>query len=138
MAKKKTKADTPRPTRLKDYRAPAYLISHVDLDVSLDPSRTRIHAHLSVRPNPAAGQTAGPLALDGAGLELAGLSLDGKPLDPKDYKLTDTSLVIPKPPSKPFTLDITTFVDPSANKSLQGLYRSRGVYCTQCEAEGFR
>jgi aminopeptidase N len=138
MAKKTKKADAPRPTRLKDYRPPAYLIGHVDLDVSLDPSRTRVHARLSVRPNPAAGKTAGPLALDGAGLELAGLSLDGKPLNPNDYKLTDTSLVIPKPPTKPFTLDITTFVDPGANKSLQGLYRSRGVYCTQCEAEGFR
>ena len=31
-----------------------------------------------------------------------------------------------------------TELDPTANTKLMGLYRSSGVYCTQCEAEGFR
>ena len=29
-------------------------------------------------------------------------------------------------------------VDPSANTQLMGLYSAGGIYCTQCEAEGFR
>src|SRR5690606_6300021 len=29
-------------------------------------------------------------------------------------------------------------IDPAANTALEGLYRSGGMYCTQCEAEGFR
>ena len=47
-------------------------------------------------------------------------------------------LTINDVPSKPFVLEIETVCDPEANKALSGLYRSQGVYCTQCEAEGFR
>jgi aminopeptidase N len=47
-------------------------------------------------------------------------------------------LTIPQPPNGPFTLEIETLVDPTANTQLSGLYRSSGTYCTQCEAEGFR
>jgi aminopeptidase N len=51
---------------------------------------------------------------------------------------TPDSLTIAQPPPRPFTLEIETLVDPSANTQLSGLYRSSGTYCTQCEAEGFR
>ena len=51
---------------------------------------------------------------------------------------TPDSLTIPQPPNGPFTLEIETLVDPTANTQLSGLYRSSGTYCTQCEAEGFR
>jgi aminopeptidase N len=132
------KTDTPRPIRLKDYRPTAYTIEHVDLDVALDPERTVVRSRLKVRPNPHAAKAGGPLQLDGEMLELGEVRLDRKLLGPKDYKVTPTQLILPKPPAKPFTLDITTTINPEANKSLQGLYRSRGVYCTQCEAEGFR
>jgi len=132
------KTDEPRPHRLKDYRPPAYLIDHVDLDVSLDATRTEVRARLKVRRNPAAGAAAKALVLDGEQLELVRVELDGKALGARDYKLDDVSLTIPKVPARAFTLEITTLVNPEANKALQGLYVSRGVYCTQCEAEGFR
>ena len=51
---------------------------------------------------------------------------------------TPDSLTIPQVPNGPFTLEIETLVDPTANTQLSGLYRSSGTYCTQCEAEGFR
>ena len=70
--------------------------------------------------------------------ELEEIKLDRKPLTKKDYKLTDTTLTLVKTPQAPFTLEIATSINPDANKALQGLYRSNGVYCTQCEAEGFR
>ena len=129
---------TPRPILLKNYRPPGYLIDKVDLDVALHPKRTRIRSRLSVRANPKVRGKREPLRLEGTHMELAEISVNRKKLAPKDYKLTDTSLTLTKTPAKPFTLEIVTFVNPEANKALQGLYRSNGVYCTQCEAEGFR
>jgi aminopeptidase N len=47
--------------------------------------------------------------------------------------------VLPEPPAGGrFRLTIDTRISPSTNTALMGLYRSNGVYCTQCEAEGFR
>ena len=129
---------TPRPILLKNYQPPGYLIDKVDLDVALHPKRTRIRSRLSVRANPKVRGKREPLRLDGTHMELAEISVNRKKLAPKDYKLTDTSLTLTKTPAKPFTLEIVTFVNPEANKALQGLYRTNGVYCTQCEAEGFR
>ena len=48
------KSHSPRPVHLKDYRPPAYLIDKVDLSFALDPTRTRVHALLTIRPNPKA------------------------------------------------------------------------------------
>ena len=117
------KPETPRPVYLEDYRPPAYLIDRVNLDVSLEPARTRVRSKLAIRPNPNAGGRREPLKLDGAQLELVDIALDGKPLGKKDYKLTEVSLTLTKTPSVPFTLEITTFVNPQANKALQGIYR---------------
>lgn len=132
------KPKTPRPIFLKNYRPPDYLIDKVDLDVALQPERTRVRSRLSVRANPKVRGKRALLRLDGAHMDLDEISLNRKRLTPKGYKLTDTSLTITKTPAKPFTLEIVTYVNPEANKALQGLYRTNGVYCTQCEAEGFR
>ena len=125
-----------RPVRLEDYRAPDWLIDTVELDIALDPHATRVRARLLVRPNPRAA--AAPLKLDGDNLTLASLSIDGVKVPDDCYAATPDSLTIPQPPRQPFTLDIETIVDPTANTQLMGLYRSSGTYCTQCEAEGFR
>jgi aminopeptidase N len=132
------KTETPRPILLKDYRPPNYLIDHVDLGVSLAPERTRVNARLKVRPNPAFAGEPGALRLDGEMLELEGVRLDGRQLSPGDYTSSDKELVIGKPPARAFVLEVLTFCNPEANKALSGLYRSRGIYCTQCEAQGFR
>jgi len=132
------KTDTPRPILLKDYRPPNYLIYAVDLDVSLHPTRTRVRSKLKIKRNPAHAGSAGPLRLDGEMIELEALRLDGRQLGPREYALSDTGLTIAALPREPFTLEATTYCDPEANKALTGLYRSRGIYCTQCEAQGFR
>lgn len=132
------KTDVPRPIYLKDYAPPSFLISHAALDIALEPKHTRVRSRLSIEPNPAAGGGKYALKLDGETLKLASISVDGKPLDGAGYKVTDKDLTIGHVPSKPFVLEMETHCDPEANKALSGLYRSRGVYCTQCEAEGFR
>jgi aminopeptidase N len=132
------KTDTPRPILLKDYRPPNYLIYAVNLDVSLHATRTRVRARLKIKRNPAYPGNPGPLRLDGEMIELEALRVDGRQLGPREYQHTDKELVIGGLPADPFTLETTTYCNPEANKALTGLYLSRGIYCTQCEAQGFR
>ena len=130
--------DTPKPILLKDYRPSAYLIDTVHLDIALYPTETRVKSRLKMRPNPAREGKRGPLILDGEGLELDSVTLDGAVLGAKSIVIGDNTLKIMSPPDKPFTLEIATRCNPTANKALSGLYLSRGIYCTQCEAQGFR
>ena len=123
--------------RLEDYRPSDWLIDTVDLDISLHPQKTRVRALLTLRPNPA-GKPGSALVLDGDELALKALSIDGRPLDASAYQATGQALTIPNPPPHDFTLTVETEIDPSANTKLMGLYRSSRVYCTQCEADGFR
>jgi aminopeptidase N len=126
-----------RPVRLSEYRPPDWLVETVDLDIRLNATRTTVRATLRLKPNPSAGAPA-PLVLDGDGLKLVALRLDGVTLAADHYVATPDSLTIAQPPRRPFTIEIETLVDPSANTQLSGLYRSSNTYCTQCEAEGFR
>jgi aminopeptidase N len=124
-----------RPVRLEDYCPPDWRVDTVELDVSLDPAATKVRATLALRPD---GATPAPLILDGDGLDLRALKLDGAALLPEQFVATADRLTIAQPPQRPFRLEIETVVDPSANTQLSGLYRSGPIYCTQCEAEGFR
>ena len=130
------RTDIAQPIRLKDYRPPDWLVDTVHLDVALHPSQTKVRATLTLRPNPQSA--AAPLVLDGDGLTLISLKLNGEPMPADSYIAGPDGLTIAQPPNGPFTLDIETLVDPTANTQLSGLYRSSGTYCTQCEAEGFR
>ena len=126
-----------RPVRLEDYRPPDWLVESVELDVALDPTATRVRAALTLRPN-GNGAAPAPLMLDGEALKLRALKLDGAALPPERFVVTADQLTIAQPPQRRFRLEIETVVDPSANTQLLGLYRSGAIYCTQCEAEGFR
>ncbi|MEZ5900723.1 MAG: aminopeptidase N [Hyphomicrobiaceae bacterium] len=132
------KTDTPRPILLKDYRPPDFLIDKVDLTIALHPTRTRVDARLSLRRNPTAESADVPLRLDGEHLELSRIALGGKELHAESYIVDEKGLTVKAAPKDPFTLELTTYINPDANTALQGIYRSRGVYCSQCEAEGFR
>ena len=116
------RTDTAQPIRLKDYRPPDWLVDTVALDFSLHPSETRVRAKLTLRPNPEA--TAAPLVLDGDGLNLVSLKLNGMLLPAENYVATPDSLTVAQPPNGPFTLEIETLVDPTANTQLSGLYRT--------------
>jgi aminopeptidase N len=128
----------PRPILLEDYKPPNYLIDTVSLDVALDPERTRVRSRLHMRANPDYPGKPGALKLDGELLALEKVVLDGRELTPADYQVTDRNLTIAKLPAGPFQLEIVTVCNPKANAALTGLYLSRGIYCTQCEAQGFR
>ncbi len=122
--------------RLADYRPPAFLVERVDLSFDLDPQQTRVSSEIVFRRNEAAS---GDFHLHGESLKLISASIDGRKLGPRDYALDDEGLTIPGdslPDS--FTWRAEVEINPQANTALDGLYISKGMYCTQCEAEGFR
>ena len=132
------KTETPRPILLKDYEPSSYLIDTVHLDVVLHPTEAQVSSRLKMRPNPKAAGRLGPLVLDGETLTLISVKIDGQLLPASACDMGESTLTIKAPPSKPFTLEIVVICNPDANKALSGLYLSRGIYCTQCEAQGFR
>ncbi|HWK65476.1 MAG TPA: aminopeptidase N [Rhizobiaceae bacterium] len=132
------RTDTGQIFRLEDYRPSDYLIPTTSLDFRLSPDRTRVIAELAIERRQGVTGDA-PLVLDGDGLVLKRLEIDGRPAAANAYEATPDSLIIAKPPTAGrFRLTIETEIAPAANLALMGLYRSNNVYCTQCEAEGFR
>jgi aminopeptidase N len=126
----------PRTVYLADYRPYTHLVESVDLTFRLAPRATRVLARLTLSPNPAR-PGGSDLRLDGEKLRLVALALDGAPLAiaPDDSGLTIPAASLPL---GRFTLDTEVEISPETNTELEGLYMSNGLYCTQCEAEGFR
>ena len=125
-------------TRLADYREPDWLIDSVALDFDLAASATRVKANIEFRRNPArAGEGAADLHLDGRMVTLVSAAVNGQPVEPE---LTREGLRLPAAdlPGDQFTWTCETEIDPQANTALEGLYISKAMFCTQCEAEGFR
>ncbi len=126
---------TPRTIYLKDYTQPAYQVETVDLQFELGEQQTRVYSHLQLYRNILADSH--QLILNGENLVLGEVKLNGQPLDDTNYQLDDKSLTLNDLPEC-FELEIETFIKPQENFSLEGLYKSSGNFCTQCEAEGFR
>ncbi|MFT5484323.1 MAG: aminopeptidase N [Halieaceae bacterium] len=126
----------PRAIKLSDYKVPPYLIDETHLEFELGEEYTLVRSRLSMRLNPAA-DTVEPLVLDGVELELMEVEIDGKVLPPSAYHLTESTLTIATLPTA-FELACVTRINPAQNTALEGLYKSHSMYCTQCEAEGFR
>ncbi|MCQ4256583.1 aminopeptidase N [Stutzerimonas stutzeri] len=131
------RTEQPKVIHLKDYQAPDYLIDETHLTFELYEDRTLVHAQLVMRRNPDAGAGLPPLQLDGQDLELISLALNDRQLGLGDYQIAEESLTL-QPDAASFTLDSTVVIHPESNTALEGLYKSGGMFCTQCEAEGFR
>ena len=128
-----------QPTLLLDYQPFPYLPSSVDLTFQLAPKVTRVLTKIAFAPNPArAGRH--DLFLHGEKLRFIQAKIDGKPLTPGQMHITPEGLTIAAIhlPTGPFLWEAEVEIDPQGNTALEGLYMSGGIYCTQCEAEGFR
>jgi aminopeptidase N len=130
-----SQAPTREPVFLKDYRPPAFLTPEIELDFVLEPEATLVTSRQTFRKNPAG--EGGELVLFGENQELLALTLDGAPLPPERWRQESDRIVLLNPPDV-FTLEVKSRLNPSANTTLMGLYLSNGVFCTQCEPEGFR
>ncbi len=131
-----TDATAPQPVFLSDYQPFTHLIETVRLVFHLSSFTTRVRATVRYVPNPARPGRH-DLRLDGEGLRLITVAIDGRALA---VVADATGLTLPASdvPDGPFDLTTEVEISPEANTALEGLYMSRGMYCTQCEAEGFR
>ncbi len=126
--------NTPTRVYLKDYTAPDFLIESVLLSFNLHETKTLVSAEIKFKKN---NSLANDLILNGEKMILHKIELNGEVLKPNQYIITNENLTIVNVPSQ-FTLKTQVEINPSENKSCEGLYLSKGVFCTQCEAESFR
>ncbi|XP_008238923.1 PREDICTED: puromycin-sensitive aminopeptidase isoform X2 [Prunus mume] len=131
-----SKMGAPKEIFLKDYKLPDYYFDSVDLNFSLGAEKTIVSSKIAVFPRVEGSSS--PLVLDGQDLKLLSVRINSKELKEEDYRLDSRHLTLTSLPSGAFTLEILTETYPEKNTSLEGLYRSSGNFCTQCEAEGFR
>lgn len=121
----------------KDYREFDYLIQSTKLCFELGEETTTVTSELSIQTNHDRALGERPLILDGHRFTLLELKIDGVILDQDRYSATQEQLIIHSVPNT-FTLEVRTALRPQDNTFLEGLYCSGGMFCTQCEAEGFR
>ena len=121
----------PQTIHLKDYTPFPWEIDSVHLTFRLDPKATRVLSKIAFRPRAGAS---GPFFLHGEGLKLISAKIDGMSVSPV---LTDEGLTC-NVPAGAFTFEAEVEIAPADNTALEGLYMSNGMYCTQCEAQGFR
>ncbi|MFN8073781.1 MAG: M1 family aminopeptidase, partial [Kineosporiaceae bacterium] len=125
-------AAAPQPVRLADYRPPAFSTELVELTFELDAHATVVRSRQHLR-----RQGPGDLVLDGEDLETLSVAVDGRPLPASAWSIDGQRMTLSGLPDA-CVLEIATRIDPAGNTQLMGLYVSGGIFCTQCEAEGFR
>ena len=126
--------------RLSEYTAPAFWVDTFDLTFKLDPTATRVISTIEFKGNMDRSDEAHDLHLDGRNLKLISASINGKTLKDDEILQDAEGLRIPNDlvPQSGFTWRAEVEINPEANTALEGLYMSNGMYCTQCEAQGFR
>ena len=131
------RTEQPKVIHLKDYQAPEYLIDETHLTFELFEDRTLVSSRLVVRRNPERGAGLPALVLHGQELELLDVKLDGEALHLGAYELDENELRL-QPKAERFCVETRVVIHPESNTALEGLYKSGKMFCTQCEAEGFR
>ncbi|GFE60555.1 aminopeptidase N [Geobacter sp. AOG2] len=120
-----------------DYRPPDYTVDSIDLRFELGEDTTLVRSRLALRAAYDRSREERPLILDGHRFALRSLRLDGVLLAPEAFHVSEETLFVPSVPAA-FILEVETELRPQDNTYLEGLYRSGGMFCTQCEAQGFR
>ena len=125
--------------RLADYRPPEWLARDTCLEFFLDEKATRVKSRIEFERN--GDQAVLPaLCMHGVDLKLIAAEIDGTELQSAQFRQTAEGIEIPgdRLPGNRFTWSCEVQICPVDNTALEGLYISNGVFCTQCEPEGFR
>lgn len=130
-----TNVTPPQVIYRQDYQPPAYWIDTVHLTFELMGDFTQVTNRMSIRKNSQSTKT--DLVLMGVDLELISVVVNQQRLLPQQYQQTGVTLTLPMIQTTA-EITIVTRIYPARNTALEGLYLSNGMYCTQCEAEGFR
>lgn len=133
------KDSTPDHVHLKDYQPPLFQIPSTELYFVLGEAKTIVRAKLKIQRSTAAAHgIESSLILDGLPeLKLNWLKVNGETLGQDAYALSEQNLTIHTKLNE-FILETETEIEPQKNQSFEGLYKTGKVFCTQCEAEGFR
>ena len=115
-----------------DYRPASCKVISAGLDISIFDDRTFVTTTLELE---RIGDD--PFLLNGRELTLHELSIDGRVLDEADWPVSEAGLSLEGLPAK-CVVRTRAECHPESNTALEGLYLSGGMYCTQCEPEGFR
>jgi len=121
--------------KLSDYKAPDYTVDSVYLTVELSDSKTKVCSKLDIKKK--TKEINAPIILDANNLSFISVKMDGKILENNEYQVTENYLKIFKGKDV-CVLEIENYIDPVSNKTLEGLYKSGDMFCTQNEPEGFR
>ncbi len=122
---------------LKDYTPSVFLVDRVILVFTIEEDQTTVSSRITVRKNLEVADKNTPLAFDKGDCEILSVVADGMLLLPQEYQASDHFFKLAQTPDI-FDLEITTRLRPSKNSSLEGLYQSGSIICTQCESQGFR
>ena len=137
------KEGQPQEIRLADYQAPEYVIEETHLTFDIHDGQTKVSNTMQIRRRDGTANEAlptsesGAIRLDGQDMDLLKVLIDGRELSNNEYQLDAESLTL-LGLSDAHEVTIETLIKPEENTALEGLYRSSKMYCTQCEAEGFR
>ena len=128
----------PQTVYLYDYKVSPFLVDTTDLVFDLGDEQTIVTNTMAVRRNSDSDDQTGAFELNSKGdIELLWVEVDGQRLQQSAYTLTNNLLQLHNLPLQS-QVKTQVAIKPQANTSMMGLYRSRTMYCTQCEAEGFR
>ena len=134
-----SKTQSPKPIYLKDYQPPAFNIQQIDLVFQLFDDYCDVSATLNIKRNPLNKSNQADLILNGEGLELKAIALNNQSIldQSSTYQQDAEFLTLFNIPDQ-CQLSTRVRIYPHLNTALEGLYRSASMFCTQCEAEGFR
>lgn len=128
------KTDAPKIIKLSEYEKPWYLVETIDLVITLDDTKTLVQSKMKIKRNI---DDKSPLILNGEELKLLSIKLNGEAVTKYVHNTETHTLTLTDLPDS-FTLEIENEINPEANKTLDGLYKSGTIFCTQNEPEGFR
>lgn len=128
------KTDAPKIIKLSEYEKPWYLVETIDLVITLDDTKTLVQSKMKIKRNI---DDKSPLILNGEELKLLSIKLNGETVTKYVHNTEAHTLTLTDLPDS-FTLEIENEINPEANKTLDGLYKSGTIFCTQNEPEGFR
>ncbi|MEP2947899.1 MAG: aminopeptidase N [Lentilitoribacter sp.] len=132
------RSNTGQVFHLSEYQPTDFVLERTDLTFELHPTETKLIARTLMHRREGVALDA-PLVFAGDELKLESVQVDSVDVAEDDHDVSPDELTIRNlPESVAFEVTVTTILSPETNTKLMGLYRTNGVYCTQCESEGFR
>jgi len=124
---------TQKTVYLRDYTSPVFEVLEVSLTFDIQTQekvivKNKMHLRRKYE---------GLCELQGEDIQLLEIFINDKKLSQTAYTANEFGLTLLDCPDE-FHLSMTTQLNPKLNTTLSGLYASRMMLCTQCEAEGFR